>query len=329
MKKNYIFSGLLFLPVYVLLIATILALWLNPDFSLKQLVLIPVWLLLLAVASFLAQQFIKKQATVKLKTLLYIPAVVMAFLLSWMITLRVSSELLGSSLAWSNKWLSLAFVIVYFAGDYAISAMLNRYNNRMSNIDNRLSMKDVELDFMKTQLNPHFLFNSLNNVAATIMVNRDLALDYTYKLSDMLRYQLGISGREMVDIVEEELFIRNYLDVEKLRLGERCTIEYISDVQSPKIQVPPFLLHPLIEQSLRRSQGLNGRSSILVKLTANSVRLNLNISFSNPVSPAHADFSNRGFEMVSKRLILLYPGRHKLTADKNKGSSLIDLVIEL
>jgi len=329
MKKDYNFPGLLFLPMYILLMATLLTLWLNPAFSLKHIALMAVWLLVLAVTSFFAQKLIKKQVTAKMKTFLFIPAAILILILSWAITLRISSELLGSSMAWSNKWTSLAFVIVYFAGDYAISAMLNRYNNRMSNIDNRLSMKDVELDFMKTQLNPHFLFNSLNNVAATIMVNRDLALDYTYKLSDMLRYQLGISGREMVDIAEEESFIRNYLDVEKLRLGERCAIEFISSVQPHEIQVPPFLLHPLIEQSLRRSQGLNGRSSILVKLTANAGQLNLNISFSNPVSPAHADFSNRGFEMVSKRLDLLYPGRHSLKAGKNKGSSVIDLVIEL
>lgn len=329
MKKDYNLPGLLFLPMYALLMATFLTLWLNPAFSLKHLALISVWLLVLAVTSFFAQQLIKMQTTAKMRTFLFIPAAIIILILSWVITLRISSGLLGSSMAWSNKWTSLAFVIVYFAGDYTISLILNRYKNKVSNIDNRLSMKDMELDFMKTQLNPHFLFNSLNNVAATIMVNRDLALDYTYKLSDMLRYQLGISGREMVDITEEESFIRNYLDVEKLRLGDRCTIEFIADVQSPKITLPPFLLHPLIEQSLRQSQGLNGRSSILVKLTANTARLNLNISFSNPASPAHADFSSRGFEMVSKRLELLYPGRHSLNTGKNKGSSVIDLVIEL
>lgn len=329
MKKDYNLPGLLFLPMYALLMATFLTLWLNPAFSLKHLALISVWLLVLAVTSFFAQQLIKKQVTAKMRTFLFIPAAILILILAWVITLRISSGLLGSSMAWSNKWTSLAFVIVYFAGDYTISLILNRYKNKVSNIDNRLSMKDMELDFMKTQLNPHFLFNSLNNVAATIMVNRDLALDYTYKLSDMLRYQLGISGREMVDITEEELFIRNYLDVEKLRLGDRCTIEFIADIQSPKITLPPFLLHPLIEQSLRQSQGLNGRSSILVKLTANTAQLNLNISFSNPASPAHADFSSRGFEMVSKRLELLYPGRHSLNTGKNKGSSVIDLVIEL
>lgn len=329
MKKDYNLPGLLFLPMYALLMGTVLTLWLNPAFSLKHLALISVWLLVLAVTSFFAQQLIKMQTTAKMRTFLFIPAAIIILILSWVITLRISSGLLGSSMAWSNKWTSLAFVIVYFAGDYTISLILNRYKNKVSNIDNRLSMKDMELDFMKTQLNPHFLFNSLNNVAATIMVNRDLALDYTYKLSDMLRYQLGISGREMVDITEEESFIRNYLEVEKLRLGDRCTIEFIADIQSPKITLPPFLLHPLIEQSLRRSQGLNGRSSILVKLTANTARLNLNISFSNPASPAHADFSSRGFEMVSKRLELLYPGRHSLNTGKNKGSSVIDLVIEL
>lgn len=329
MKKDYNLPGLLFLPMYALLMATVLTLWLNPAFSLKHLALISIWLLVLAVTSFFAQQLIKKQVTAKMRTFLFIPAAIIILILSWVITLRISSGLLGSSMAWSNKWTSLAFVIVYFAGDYTISLILNRYKNKVSNIDNRLSMKDMELDFMKTQLNPHFLFNSLNNVAATIMVNRDLALDYTYKLSDILRYQLGISGREMVDITEEESFIRNYLDVEKLRLGDRCTIEFIADIQSPKITLPPFLLHPLIEQSLRQSQGLNGRSSILVKLSAKTARLNLNISFSNPASPAHADFSSRGFEMVSKRLELLYPGRHSLNTGKNKGSSVIDLVIEL
>lgn len=247
----------------------------------------------------------------------------------WFISLRISSGIWGTVPAWDAKWIILLFLAMYFWANFILEERDRANREKCAQIENSLIRKEMELEFLKTQFNPHFLFNSLNNVAATIMVNRDLALDYTYKLSEMLRYQVGISGRETVGILEEDTYIRNYLDVERLRLGDRHSIEYISKIMPKDISLAPYLLHPLIEQSLRHSQGQNGKSFIVIKLEANTKEIRLNISFAFTKSAGQAKLSTSGFQLVSKRLKLLYPERHSLTETKKSNAREIELVILL
>jgi LytS/YehU family sensor histidine kinase len=285
--------------------------------------------MVIAGGSFLFQMLMQAQRRRKLKPFVSFPAMLALILLVWFISLRISSGLLSPSLAWDKKWINFAIIIAYFLANYRFEKWQIQDHELLSKMDNALSIKEMELEFMKTQLNPHFLFNSLNNVAATIMVNRDLALEYTYKLSEMLRYQVGISGCESVGIVEEDTFIRNYLDVEKLRLGERCNVEYISQIQTDNITLPPYLLHPLIEQSLRQSQSLNGKSFITINLMANIKEIRLNISFAQPSNPAFSKLNAKGFQMVAKRLNLLFAGRYSLTEIKKNKTREIELVVML
>lgn len=329
MKIKESVSVALFLPAFLLLFASLLFFWLAAEPSLYGLLLIILWVIVLTGGSYLNHMLIGAQKTRKLKPFLTFPAMALVILLVWFISLRINSSILNPSLAWDKKWINLSILILYFFVCYHFEKWHYRRYKLFSKLKNELSTKEMELEFMKTQLNPHFLFNSLNNVAATIMVNRDLALEYTYKLSEMLRYQVGISGRESVGIVEEDTFIKDYLDVERLRLGERCTVEYVSKINSDDITLPPYLLHPLIEQSLRQSQSLNGKSFITINLTASKKEITLNISFDQPFNPAYSKMSAKGFQLVAKRLNLLFPGKHSLTEIKKNKTREIELAIML
>ena len=329
MKINEKISAPLLLPLFSLLLATLLYFGFTPEPSFLGLLVIISWVIVIAGGSFLLQILIQWQRVRKFKYFITFPAMALLLLAFWFISLRISSGLWGSAMAWDTKWIILLFLVMYFYLKYLLDERIRTNREKCAQIENTLIIKEMELEFLKTQFNPHFLFNSLNNVAATIMVDRDLALEYTYKLSEMLRYQVGISGRETVGILEEDTYIRNYLDVERLRLGDRHSIEYISKIMPGGISLPPYLLHPLIEQSLRQSQELKGKSSITIQLTATRDELKLNISFAFANSPAQSKLSTSGFQMVSKRLKLLYPGMHSLTEIKKSNTREVELVIFL
>lgn len=329
MKINESISAAMFLPIFLLLLASLIFWGFAPEPSVLGLLLVDLWVIAIAGGSFLIQILVKWQRVRKFKYYITFPAMVLVLLAVWFISMRISSGLWGSELAWDTKWITLLLVAVYSWANYLLEERTRTNREQCDQFENALIHKDMELEFMKTQFNPHFLFNSLNNVAATIMVNRDLALEYTYKLSEMLRYQVGISDRDKVGILEEDTYIRNYLDIERLRLGDRYSIEYISEIISGGVSLPPYLLHPLIEQALRQSKGVNGKSSmiIILKVSLKEVRLNITFTFTN--SPAQEKLRTEGFQMVSKRLKLLYPERHSLIEIKKNNSREIDLMISL
>lgn len=329
MKFDKMISKKSYLPALLFVLVLMISFWLKPDMKFLEILTLALWFLILAGGGELFQSFFKWHNTGRLKIYFLIPFSLLLLLLLWVVTLRINSLIVGPSGAWSNKLISFLIVAVYFLSNYKIRAIFSGKGTELIKMDNELIMKELELDFMRNQFNPHFLFNSLNNVAATIMVNRDLALDYTYKLAEMLRYQMGISGRDRVDIKEEEAFIRNYLDVEKLRLGDRCTIEFASEINANDIFIPPFLMHPLIEFSLRKSQGLKGKSSLAARLIADEKNITLNIKYSDPDIPAHTKNNEHGLALVSKRLKQFYPAKHRLEENNKNGIKEINLLIIL
>lgn len=311
--------------IVLVMLILVLSFWLKPELNPGDFFLIGITVILVALLSHFSIVVSARIKHDSYRRVILIFLLLFTLVAGWVIIMRLSSNIWSPSHAWQLKWGSLAFASAIIIFEYFFNYINNKGIFDLNRMGVRLSIKEMELDNMKTQLNPHFLFNNLNNIASTIMVNRDLALDYTYKLSELLRYQVGISGREYVIISEEEAFIRNYLDIERLRYGDRFNIEFVSEIYTPSLQLPPFLLHPIIEQALRQSQGLNGRSSILIKLRADDALLLLTISFAKPVSPAHKQTGN--LQMIAKRLKHLYPGRHSLVEIQKNGSREIELLI--
>ena len=329
MKIKESISTALISPILLLILALILFLGLTPKPSFSGPLLIVLWVFVISGGLLLLQTFIKWQKNRKMKPFITFPAIGLVILAVWFISIRISSGIWGPVLAWDSKWVTLLLLALYFGVNLKFLQRIRTFREQFNQMENTLIQKDIELEFMRNQFDPHFLFNSLNNVAAIIMVNRDLALKYTYKLAEMLRYQVGISSRETVGILEEDTFIRNYLDVERLRLGERFPIEYISEIMPGDILLPPYLLHPLIEQSLHQSQGFKGNSFVSIKLIADIKKIRLNINFAPTNNPRNSKSSATGFQLVSKRLNLLFPGRHSLSEIKKNNTREIELEIVL
>ncbi len=111
--------------------------------------------------------------------------------------------------------------------------------------------REAELKALKAQINPHFLFNSLNSISALTSIEPDKARDMCIRLADFLRSTIGLGEKEVISWGEELALVRNYLEVEKIRFGARLEVDFDIDASCEACQVPPLVLQPLVENAVR------------------------------------------------------------------------------
>src|SRR5205085_9605400 len=114
-----------------------------------------------------------------------------------------------------------------------------------------LQARDAELRALKSQINPHFLFNCLNSISALTTTDPAKARDMCVRLSDFLRNTLGLGERESIAWLDELELARTYLEVEKVRFGARLRVEMDIEEACSECQVPPLVLQPLVENAIR------------------------------------------------------------------------------
>ncbi|MFH1120029.1 MAG: histidine kinase [Bacteroidota bacterium] len=201
---------------------------------------------------------------------------------------------------------------------------------RQSNyLENQVMMKQLELDHLKNQLNPHFLFNSLNNVAATMQVDTELALNYIYTLSSLLRYQVESSDKEFVTLSEENFFIESFLGIEEVRLGDRCEITFDSEISNSAEKIPPMLLQPFVERAIRQSNCLSNKAVIKISLQEKDKELFLLIHGTIPVNAPKVPANGIGIENAIRRLEMFYPSSHRILNNELNGFIETSLFINL
>jgi LytS/YehU family sensor histidine kinase len=113
------------------------------------------------------------------------------------------------------------------------------------------AVKDFELKSLKSQLNPHFIFNAMNSIRALIEENPEKAKEAITKLSNLMRYTLKIERTETVPLSEEIDTIKDYLDLEKIRFEERLDYEIILDKKTERIEIPPMMIQTLVENGIK------------------------------------------------------------------------------
>lgn len=180
---------------------------------------------------------------------------------------------------------------------------------------------ETELSFLKSQINPHFLFNSLNSVYFLIDRNNTGAREALHKFSEMLRYQLYELKGEKIKIEKEVSYLQDYIALQKLRM-ENCEVQVKIDRQMESFDIEPLLLVPLVENAFKHiSHFANGRKNeIVIGLS----RLNGEMKFavSNTTEGRQAEVKDHGgigLNNVKRRLELLYPQRHELLISENNG----------
>lgn len=188
-----------------------------------------------------------------------------------------------------------------------------------------------ELKLLKSQINPHFLFNSLNNIYTLAGIDSTRTQKSIINLSDMLRYVLYECDQETVPIKKEVEYIENYLKLFALKSSKDYPVSMELNITNNSIPVAPMLFIPYVENALKHSNIDDRKHSyITIKIDANSEAINFEIENSKPQKVIIKDsVGGIGLENVKKRLAILYPEKHDLEIEENDTSFKVKLHLKL
>lgn len=188
-----------------------------------------------------------------------------------------------------------------------------------------------ELSLLKAQVNPHFLFNTLNNIYGLILQQQtNQAAEVTLKLSDLMRYMLESSKLNLVLLRKEIKFIEDYLSLERIRLSPTNTITFEVSGVDREIFIPPLLFIPLVENAFKhglQNQVEAGRASFHLTLQQHELYFEAINTKGNSLHKAEK--SGTGLENLTKRLQLLYPDKHTLQIEESADMFKVILHITL
>lgn len=224
-------------------------------------------------------------------------------------------------------WIDYPFVLIIYALVTALYEQIEMLQSRYSrHQDAEALLKEAELFKLRQQLQPHFLYNSLNAISALIILEPAKAEEMVSRLSDFLRSSVKQGRGERVPLEEELEFLKNYLWIETVRFGDRLQVAWMLDESAKGAIIPPFLLQPVMENAIRF--GVYGRSgTVIISVNATLESGLLRITISNPYDPTMKAASGTGFglEGIRRRLYLSY-GRQDLVKTEAKNEQFITTI---
>ncbi len=212
-------------------------------------------------------------------------------------------------------------VIVFFSLMLRISSRWRQTEQEKMN---------AELAYLKAQINPHFLFNTLNSIYSLAIMKSDETPTAVVKLSGMMRYVLSESANEFVSLEKEIVYIKNYIDLQKIRFGESISLDFAVNGTTNGKQIAPLMLIPFIENAFKH--GVNAEEESLIKISIDIAEENLFLSVFNKKVTVHISEENKsglGVENTKNRLEHLYPNKHKLAIYDTEKEYLVELSMEL
>jgi two-component system LytT family sensor kinase len=205
-----------------------------------------------------------------------------------------------------------------------------REQKRQSSL--KLCSNELELKLLRNQLNPHFMFNTFNNLYGISLQEPTRVPNLILQLSQLMRYQIENSSKEWVSLEEELMFIESYISLEEERLGQRCTVhyEYHNDTPDMAFQIAPMVLITLVENSFKHGANNIGPCFVTIKVDVKNGILQLETVNSVSTNSQSTTISmGIGLSNTEQRLQILYPGKHKLSIKPGKTDYRVNLVIDL
>ena len=204
-------------------------------------------------------------------------------------------------------------VFILFA--VGVRQIKRNYDLKVKIEEEKRKSAEAELTWLKSQLNPHFLFNTLNNISSLTQIDPDKAQESIGQLSDLLRYALYDSDKDLVPLAGEIDFMNNYIGLMSLRCNEMTTVEKDFSIQAGDAKVAPLLFISLVENAFKH--GVNARYPSFIRVRMDSDGNDLLFSCENSIfEKTGTDHigSGIGLENLQRRLELLYPGAFDYSA---------------
>lgn len=190
------------------------------------------------------------------------------------------------------------------------------------------SKRETEINFLKSQINPHFIFNTLNNIYYLIFEKSEKALPAVEQLSGLMRYMTYESQNETIALQREVTYIDDFISLESMRISGDAQVIFKKNIENPECRIPPLLLIPFVENGFKHGILNNPEQPFTIELTQNKNHLILQTQ--NSINNYKKDHqSGVGIENIKKRLQLYFPDKHSLdiTTKENMYSVKLDIIL--
>jgi sensor histidine kinase YesM len=209
------------------------------------------------------------------------------------------------------------------------------YLGQITTLTHEVTQGSANLSFLKSQINPHFLFNALNTLYGSALTeNAEKTSDGIQKLGDMMRFMLHENLQDKISIKREIEYLRNYLDIQLLRFGKEPNLELTIQIQEDfcEGEIAPMVLIPFIENAFKH--GISTKNKSWIKINLRCLKGSIHLDVVNSLHPKKStkdpkDESGIGLVNVKKRLELLYPQRHSLTIVENDMEYFVHFSLQL
>jgi sensor histidine kinase YesM len=263
---------------------------------------------------FLIQKYIFKEKNTK--KFWFVNLIVFLFVYA----LKMSIRKFMADFEWTEVFLLLLpnITVVYMI--IGMSLGIKYYLKSVEDLEKEKENQKAELQWLKNQLNPHFLFNTMNNISSQIYVNPDEAQENLSRLSEVLRYALYETGAERVELYGEIEFMENYIYLMKLRCSDKTTVKIDFPKTASSIKILPLLYISLIENAFKHGVSNKLESFIEISLKINDKKLIFSSINSNFAKTAQNRSGHGiGLENLKRRLDLAYKDKYlfKYGVDSN------------
>ncbi len=238
-----------------------------------------------------------------------------------------SNFLLKSSLVW-RFLIGILYYTVIVAVDYVFIYYNNFQQKVLAEVELNALVKEAELKSLKYQINPHFIFNSLNSISSLTITNPQKAQDMTIKLSSFLRNTLSKNERQKNKLKEEISNAKLYLDIEKVRFAEKFEFVEIIKEECKDVEVPSMILQPLLENAIKHGV-YESLDKVTIKLSCGMEKEYFKITVENNFDPEAVPRKGEGIGIknIKNRLKLIYNQDNLLTVEKANNIFKVNIFI--
>lgn len=226
-------------------------------------------------------------------------------------------------------------LVIIFPLSNLIFNKYDAYLSQITTLTYKVDQGSANLSFLRSQINPHFLFNALNTLYGTsLQENAERTSEGIQKLGDMMRFMLHENNQDKIPLEREKEYLVNYVDLQMLRIKDQENIDILfsRNQEACTGEIAPMLLIPFVENAFKHGISFQSKSWVKISLRclAGSVHLDVNNSIhrSNEEDPERKA-SGIGLQNVRQRLELLYPGKHELVIRENEMEYFVHLSIQL
>jgi two-component system LytT family sensor kinase len=224
-----------------------------------------------------------------------------------------------------NRTGSLCVFLILFGGMIRLAFSYIKNQNEKKLLEN-INL-NTEISFLKSQINPHFLFNTLNGIYSLAHVQSPQTETAILKLSDLMRYVLYECPTEKVELAKDIQYISNYIDLQRLRLSSKVTIQYELKGNFEGHYIAPLLLISFIENAFKH--GISYTNSSFIQIEIGVFEETLTLFVENPVVKNNSFEGGMGLKNARRRLELLYPEKHSLNIFNNDYLHIANLKLSL